>query len=168
MPGRGTPPSRLSVRDLWMGIMAFPTFGGLLLGVTLVGTPTGGEWARFWAVLVFGGFLGACATVLSAVHLSELARRREWVPPGTTRHPILVAVALALLFMAAGVALDFAGIWVSGLGMPAVLQGALAGGLAAAVFVSFDRIGRRLTRKPPVSEGNGAGEPCPPADRQRE
>ena len=58
MPGRGKGPSRLSVRDLWFGIFAFPTFGGFLLGVPLVGTPEGGEWARFWAVLVIGGFLG--------------------------------------------------------------------------------------------------------------
>ena len=36
MPGSGTPPRRLSVGDLWAVIMAFPTFGGLFLGVPLV------------------------------------------------------------------------------------------------------------------------------------
>ncbi len=168
MPGCGKGPRRQSVPELWGAIIAFPTFGGLLLGVTLVGTPKGGEWARFWVVLVVGGFLGACATVLGAVYLSELARRRVWVPPGTARHPILIAVALSALLMAAGVAIDLAGIWISSLGMPAVLQGALVGGLVGAIFVTFDRIGRRLARKPPAPEGDGATEPSPPADRPPE
>jgi hypothetical protein len=150
MPGRGTPPNLLSVRDLWGGMMAFPTFGGLLLGVTLVVTPKGGEWARFWMVLVFGGFLGVCATVLSAVHLSELARRSEWAAPGTATHRILMAIALTVLLMAAGVAIDLAAIWVSGLGVPAILLGPVVGGLVTAFFVSFDWIGRRLARKTPV------------------
>jgi hypothetical protein len=172
MPGRGTPPSRLPVRDLWFGIFAFPTFGGFLLGVPLVGTPTSGEWARFWAVLVIGGFLAVWATVPNVVYLSELARRRVWVPPGTARHPILVASALTVLLLAAGVAIDFVGIWVTelafGLAMPAWLIGAFIGGLVGALFVSFDRIGRRLARKPPVSEGNGSTETRLPADRPRE
>jgi hypothetical protein len=172
MPGRGKGPSRLSVRDLWFEIFAFPTFGGFLLGVTLMGTPKGGEWARFWMVLVIGGFLGVWASVVSVVNLSELARRRVWVPPGTARHPILVAIALTVLLLAAGVAIDFAGIWVTGLAfglaMPAWLMGAFIGGLVGALFVSFDLIGRRLARKPPGSEGNAATEPRPPADRPQE
>jgi hypothetical protein len=46
------------------------------------------------------GFVGVSRQVaLGVVHLSELVRRREWVPPGTARHPILVAIALAVLFM---------------------------------------------------------------------
>jgi hypothetical protein len=82
-----------------------------------------------------------------------------------------MAIALTVMLMAAAVALDFTGIWVtglaSGLAMPAWLQGALIGGLVGALFVSFDLIGRRLARKPPVSEGNRAAEPSPPADRPR-
>jgi hypothetical protein len=129
MPGRGKGPSRLSVRDLWFGIFGFPTFAGFLLGVPLMGTPEGGEWARFWVVLVIGGFLAVWATVPNVVYLSELSRRRVWVPPGTARHPILLAIALTVLLLAAGVAIDFVGIWLTelafGLAMPAWLIGAL-------------------------------------------
>jgi hypothetical protein len=160
MPGRGTSLDRLPVRDLWSEIMAFPTFGGLLLGVPLLFTAKGGEWTGFSFVLLFGGFLGVWATLPGVVNLSELNRRRVWVPPGTARHPILVAIALAVLFLAAGVALDFVAIFLfSELTMPAWLQGALIGGLVGAVFVSFDLIGKRLARKPPVSHGNDATEP---------
>src|SRR5579884_2746145 len=134
MPGRGTPPSRLSVGDLWLGIFAWPTFGGLLLGATLVGTPTGGAWAQFWAVVVVGGFVGVSATLIGVAHLSELARRRERAPPGLARR-LLMAIALAILFMAAGVAIDFAAIGIfSELALPAVLKGGLVGGLGAAVI----------------------------------
>src|SRR5262245_32413262 len=104
MPG-GIPPSRQSVRELWSAIISFPIFGGFFLGVTLgvtlMGTPIDGEGDRFWIVLVVGGFLGVCSTVLSVVYLSELARRSVWVPPGTARLPILVAIPLTVLLLGA-------------------------------------------------------------------
>jgi hypothetical protein len=168
MPG-GIPPSRQSVRDLWSAIISFPIFGGLFvgvtLGVTLMGTPKDGEGDRFWIVLVVGGFLGVWATVPNVVYLSELARRRVWVPPGTARHPILVAIPLTVLLLAAGVTVVFAGISISRLAMPAVLRWALQGGLLGAAILLIIRIPERLARKLPVSEGNGATEPTPPGDR---
>ncbi len=169
MPGRGTPPRRLSVGSLWMAIFTWPTFGGLLLGATLVGTPTGGEWAQVWAVLVVGGFFGLSATCLGVVYLSELARRRERAPADRARR-FLLAVALTVLCMAAGVAIDFAAVGVGqlpGLANAPVLSGALIGGLSGGVVVLFYQIGRRLARKPP-SQGHGGTEPSPPADRPLE
>jgi hypothetical protein len=67
------------------------------------------------------------------------------------------------------IAIDFAGFWIfSGLAITGVPQaavvGGLVGGLVAIVFVSLERIGQRLARKPPASEGNGAAEPNPPAE----
>ena len=80
---------------------------------------------------------------------------------------------MSVLLMAVGIAIDFAGFWIfSGLAItgvpPAAVVGGLVGGLVAAVFVSLERIGQRLARKPPASEGNGAAEPSPPAERPPE
>ena len=173
MPGRGKGPGRQSVPELWSGMIGFPLFGGLLLGVMLVCTLEGSQSPPFWVVFLRGGFLGVWATAVPVVHVRELVRRRAWVPPGTTGCPILMGIAVAVLLMAVGIAVAFAVFWIfSGLeitGVPqAAVVGGLVGGLVAAVFVSLERIGQRLARKPPASEGNGAAEPSPPAERPPE
>src|SRR5262245_37999502 len=169
MPGRGTPPSRLPVSDLWGVMIACWAFGsffvGAVLSAALLGTPKGGNWAGFWAVLFVGGFVGVCASVVSASHLSELVRRRAWVPPGTARHPILMAIALSVLFIAVGAALLLAILWVSELAHSPLVSAVLGGGFGIGVVIFAYEIGRRLARKPPASEGNGATEPSPPAER---
>ena len=173
MPGRGKGPGRQSVPELWSGMIGFAFFGGLLLGIILVLTLEAGEAPPLWVVFLGGGFLAVWATAAPVVHMRELVRRRAWVPPGTTRCPILMGIAVSMLLMAVGIAIDFVGIWIfSGLeitGVPqAAVVGGLVGGLVAAVFVSLERIGQRLARKPPASEGNGAAEPSPPVERPPE
>jgi hypothetical protein len=84
-----------------------------------------------------------------------------------------MGIAVSVLLMAVGIAINFAGFWIfSGLaitGVPqAAIVGGLVGGLVATVFVSLERIGQRLARKPPTSEGNGAAEPSPAAARPPE
>ena len=173
MPGRGKGPGRQSVPELWSGMIGFAFFGGLLLGIILVLTLEAGEAPPLWVVFLGGGFLAVWATAAPVVHMRELVRRRAWVPPGTTRCPILMGIAVSILLMAVGIAIDFVGFWIfSGLeitGVPqAAVVGGLVGGLVAAVFVSLERIGQRLARKPPASEGNGAAEPSPPVERPPE
>ena len=144
-----------------------------MLGVMLVCTLEGSQSPPFWVVFLGSGFLGVLATAVPVVHVRELVRRRAWVPPVTTGHPILMGIAVSVLLMAVGIAVAFAVFWVfSGLvitGVPqAAVVGGLVGGLVAAVFVSLERIGQRLARKPPASEGNDAAEANPPAERPPE
>jgi hypothetical protein len=122
-----------STRDLWLGIIAIPAFGGLLLVVPLIGMPPigrlllavplivkpAGGWGALGVAILFGACFAISGILLSGPRLAELRRRGAWVPSGTARFPALVAVALALLSMAAGLAVQFAGLGiarVSGLG----------------------------------------------------
>ena len=49
---------------------------------------------------------------MSKPFLRELARRSEWVPPGTARAPALVAIAMTALITAAVVAVLLTLVWV--------------------------------------------------------
>jgi hypothetical protein len=90
---------------LWVGTIGFPAFGGLFLAAPLVGTPVDGSWwGTLGAELLFGGIFSFAGVLLGVPRLAELARRGAWVPPGTARHPVRVAIALAVLSMAAAVA----------------------------------------------------------------
>lgn len=169
MPGRGKPPHLQSVSDLWSVIIGFSIFGGLFLGVTLACT-WANRSASFWPAFLVGGFVVVWAIVPSVVCARELVRRGVWVPPGMARHPILMAVALSVLLMALGVAVDVAAIGLGPLivweGSPA-LTGASFGGLGFAV-IGFVYLVRRLVRKPPAAKGSAATEQSPPAGRSPE
>jgi hypothetical protein len=152
-------------------MIGFPLFGGLLLGVMLVCTLEGGQSPPFWVVFLACGFLGVWATAVPVVHMRELVRRGAWVPPGTNGRPILLGIAVSILLMAMGIAIDFAVFWVfSGLEITSVPQaavvGGLVGGLVAVVFVSLERIGQQLARKPAASratdDGPGDNRTAPP------
>jgi hypothetical protein len=96
------PLERETVTDLWLGILVFPVFGGMIASVPLVGSdPEGGAWRTFLAVLLVGGLATLLELIVGVPRLEELRRRGAWVPPGTDRHPLLVAVALTLLIMTA-------------------------------------------------------------------
>jgi hypothetical protein len=101
-----------TVIGLWVSVIAFPVFGGLLASVPLMGADWGGGvWGRFGVVLLIGGFSTLMALCLGVPRLEELHRRGAWAPPGTDRRPVLVSVALALLIMAAAGAFLLAGVW---------------------------------------------------------
>ncbi|HKB42187.1 MAG TPA: hypothetical protein VKD72_37520 [Gemmataceae bacterium] len=105
------PLEREPVTELWVGILVFPVFGGMIASVPLAGSdPEGGAWGTFLAVLLVGGFCTLMALVLGVPRLEELRRRGAWAPPGTDRRPVLAAGALALLIMTAAGAFMFAGV----------------------------------------------------------
>jgi hypothetical protein len=105
-------PERQTVTALWVNIIVFPVFGGMMASVPLRGADwEGGVWGRFGAVLLIGGFITLMALVLGVPRLEELRRRGAWAPPGTERSPVLVTVTLALLIMVAAGAFMFAGVW---------------------------------------------------------
>jgi len=79
-----------------------------------------------------------------------------------------MAIALSVLFMTVGVAIVLAISWISELAHSPVLSAVVGGGLGIAAIIFAYQIGQRLARKPPASEGNGATEPSPPADRPPE
>jgi hypothetical protein len=108
----GTPLERETVTELWVSILAFPVFGGMLASVPLMGSdPEGGAWGRVLAVLIVGGFTTLMGLCIGFPRLEELRRRGAWAPPGTDRRPVLAAVALALLIMTAAGAFMLAGAW---------------------------------------------------------
>jgi hypothetical protein len=108
----GTPLERETVTGLWVSIIVFPVFAGTVAGVPLAGTdPEGSAWRTFLAMLLVGGFMTLLGLLMGVPRLEELRRRGAWVPPGTDRHPVLVAVALALLIMTAVGAFMLAGVW---------------------------------------------------------
>jgi hypothetical protein len=113
MPGgHGTgdkPLPHQSVKELWEPMIFLPTFGGMLVSAPLLDIATHGqEWTRVVMALLAGGFVGTLAVVTATPRLLELHRRGGWVPPGTARHPVRVAAALATLLMAAGGGVTFA------------------------------------------------------------
>jgi hypothetical protein len=109
----GTPPRLQSTTDLWAVLFAFSTFAGLAFCAPLAGKfAEGEEGNRLLAQLVVGGFFGALATAIAVSSLSEMVRRGAWVPPGTARHTVLVAIMLVAPIMAAVVALMLSGLWV--------------------------------------------------------
>jgi hypothetical protein len=106
------PLERETVTGLWVSIIAFPVFGGLLASVPLMCTDgEGGVWGKFGVVLLIGGFSALMALCLGVQRLEELHRRGAWVPPGTDRRPVPVIVALALLIMVAAGIFMFVGAW---------------------------------------------------------
>jgi hypothetical protein len=155
---------------LWVGIVAFPAFGCLFLAVPMMGTPVDGSgWTTFWMVSLSGGFFLVSGVLLGVPRLKELRRRREWVPPGTARQPVLASTIMVLLILAVGVAFFFAGGWVAELAVAAGLREVFAGFLGSAVTASLAGVTvfvvRRLARQPPDAEGDGTTEPSPPTDR---
>jgi hypothetical protein len=155
---------------LWSGIIGFSMFGGLLLGVILVCT-WADRSAPLWPVFLVGGFVVVWATVPNVICVRELVRRGAWVPPGTARHPILMAIALTALLLALGVAVDVAAVGVGPLlelervGSPIRVGASIcAVGFA---FLGLIRLvvlaGRRLARTPPGPKGRGTTAPSPSA-----
>jgi hypothetical protein len=85
---------------LWPWIIVPPFFAVVGVGLPLTSTPTDGdEWGKVGLILGSLAFLGIWATAISRPLLKELARRGEWVPPGTARYPVLVALALPVLIL---------------------------------------------------------------------
>jgi hypothetical protein len=175
MPGRGRGPGRQSVPELWSGIVGFSIFGGLFLGVILVGAWSDPS-APSCPLFLVGGFVVVWATVPNVVYVRELVRRGAWVPPGTARHPTPMAVALSALLLAVGVACDVAAVGIAQLfedalvGSPARV-GAIIGavGFAALGLVRLIiLIWRRSGRTPPRLAGRGTSGPSPAADRPPE
>jgi hypothetical protein len=80
----------------------------VLVGLAIYGP----FWGNVWLVLGGIAFLGIWAIATSNPFLRELARRGEWVPPGTARHPALVTTALTALLAAAVVAVLLTLVWV--------------------------------------------------------
>jgi hypothetical protein len=106
------PLERETVTGLWVSIIAFPVFGGLLATVPLMVTDgEGGVWGTFGVMLLIGGFSALMALCLGVPRLEELHRRGAWVPRGTDRRPVMVTVALALLIMVTAGVFMFAGAW---------------------------------------------------------
>lgn len=97
---------------LWAFIVAFPFFAVLGVGLGLTSTSVDGPGGRFGLILGSLAFLVLWAAAVSRPLLKELARRGAWVPPGTTRHPLLVALAIPVLIHAVGGAVMGALIWV--------------------------------------------------------
>lgn len=96
------PPLNDNERGLWWALAIAPPFFALLaIGLPLTSTPENGdEWGK--AGLIFGSlaFLVIWTIVVSRPLLKDLARRGAWVPPGTARHPVLVAFAIPILIHA--------------------------------------------------------------------
>jgi hypothetical protein len=171
MPGRGKGPGRQSVRELWEGMVGFSLFGGLLLGLTLIGLWSG-RAAPFWPLLV-GGCTVLWATVPNVISVRELVRRGAWVPPGTARHPTVMAVAWSALLLAVGVAvvgvivglaqvIDLDGVPPAVVGVTVAAMGFAALGLARLVVPAA----RGSGRVPPGAAGGTLG-PGPAADPPR-
>jgi hypothetical protein len=175
MPGRGRGPGRQSVSELWSGIVGFSTFGGVFLGVILVGALSDPS-APSWPLLLVGGFVVVWATVPNVVYIRELVRRGAWVPPGTARYPTPMAVALSALLLAVGVAWDVAVVGIAQLFEPALVGpparvGAIIGavGFAALGLIRLIvLIWRRSGRTPPGSADRGTTGPSPAAERPPE
>jgi hypothetical protein len=106
----GDPLERETVADLWIAIIVMPVFGGMIASVPLA-CREGGSWGSLLVVLLLGGFFMIGALVMGVPRLEELRRRGVWVPPGTDRRPVLVAVALALLLMVVLGAFTHVGMW---------------------------------------------------------
>jgi hypothetical protein len=90
--------------DLWALIIGLAVVFGLAI--------YGPFWGNPWLILGDIAFLGIWAVAISKPFMSELARRGDWVPPGTARHPVLVAIALTALLAAAVVAVLLTLAWV--------------------------------------------------------
>jgi formate hydrogenlyase subunit 3/multisubunit Na+/H+ antiporter MnhD subunit len=98
---------------LWAFIVVPPFFGVVGIGLPLTSTSVDGdEWGKVGLILGSLAFLGIWVTAISKPLLKELARRGEWVPPGTTRYPVLVALAIPVLILAALGAVVGVEIWV--------------------------------------------------------
>jgi hypothetical protein len=161
MPGGHEKPLPIqSTTDLWVGILGFPAFGSLFVAVPMIGTPTdGSRWTTFWAVSLFVGFFLLAGVLLGVPRLKELRRRREWVPPGTARRPVLVSTIMVLLILAAGAFYMIAGGWVGELAVAAGLGALYAGLLGSAIAASLAGLTvlavRRWARRAPGAESNG-------------
>jgi hypothetical protein len=97
---------------LWAFIVAPPFFAVLGVGLALTSISVDGPGGRVGLLLASLAFLGIWATAVSRPLLKELARRGEWVPPGTARQPVLVALAIPVLIHAVGGAVMSVMIWV--------------------------------------------------------
>jgi hypothetical protein len=97
-------PDPPTATDLWAMIIGPPVIGGLAL--------YGPLWGDFWFTLGGIAFLGIWAVAMNSPFLRELAHRGKWVPPGTARHPVLVAIALTALLAAVVVAGLLTLVWV--------------------------------------------------------
>jgi hypothetical protein len=106
MPGREKPLHLQSASDLWGTIIGFPLMGGILLAAILVASAKN-AWEGFWVVLLVGAFLFPWSFLGIPERLLELARRGEWVPRSTVRHPRLVGATLTVLGMVVPVAIVF-------------------------------------------------------------
>jgi hypothetical protein len=101
-------------RGLWWALIVAPLFFGVVaVALPLTSTPVeGDEGGKAGFILGSLAFLGIWATAVSRPLLKELARRGEWVPPGTARCPVLVALAIPVLIHAVGGAVMGILIWV--------------------------------------------------------
>ena len=97
---------------LWAFIIAPPFFAILGVALALTSTSVEGPGGRVGLILGSLAFFGIWATAVSRPLLKELARRGEWVPPGTARHPLLVALAIPVLIHAVGGTVMGVMIWV--------------------------------------------------------
>jgi hypothetical protein len=97
---------------LWAFIVAPPFFAVLGVGVALTSTSVEGPGGKVGLILGSLAFLGIWATAVSRLLLTDLARRGEWVPPGSARYPVLVALAMPVLIHAVGLAVTGVMIWV--------------------------------------------------------
>jgi hypothetical protein len=97
-------PGPQTATDLWAVIIG----PAVVVGLAIYGP----FWGDFWLILGGIAFLGIWAVAMSNPFLRELASRGRWVPPGTARHPALVAIALTALLAAAVVAVLLTLVWV--------------------------------------------------------
>jgi hypothetical protein len=97
----GASPERETATFSWGFILPFQLIGGLAVSWLAVAPSDGNDWGQFPSVLLAAGVFGTVATVMSVLILKGLARRGEWVPPGTAEHPVRVAIAMTVLLMTA-------------------------------------------------------------------
>ena len=118
-PGPGPAPESRPAGDLnqdelgrlWAFIVAPPFFAVLGVVLALVSTSVEGPGGRVGLLLGSLALLGIWATAISRPLLKELARGGAWVPPGTARYPVLVALAIPVVIHAVGLAVMGVMIW---------------------------------------------------------
>lgn len=87
---------------LWAFIVAPPFFAVVGIALPLTSTSVEGPLGRVGFILASLVFLVIWAAAVSRPLLIELARCGAWVPPGTARHPLLVALVIPILILAVG------------------------------------------------------------------
>ncbi len=100
-------------RGLWWALSIAPPFFAVVgIALPLTSTSVDGPGGRVGLILGSLAFLGIWTTAVSRPLLKELTRRGEWVPPGTARYPVLVALAVSVVILAVGGAVMGVMIWV--------------------------------------------------------